>query len=228
MRQLIYSVEDEINIQNVIRIALENANFEVGCFLDADAMFSHLEARVPDLLLIDIMLPGLNGLEIIKQLKSNPAQKHIPIMVISAKGNELDKVIGLDVGADDYLAKPFGILELVSRVKALLRRNDKQTLRSNIMPGPLELLPKERQLIYKGKTAVLTEKECSVLELLAANQGETVSREEIIKLIWGYEYVGESRTIDVHIRKIRQKLNQIGLHPDPIQTIRGVGYKICL
>ncbi|MFA5466241.1 MAG: response regulator transcription factor [Candidatus Izemoplasmatales bacterium] len=228
MRPLIYSIEDETNIQNVIKIALENANYDVGCFLEAAEMFEQLKKQVPDLFLVDIMLPGINGLEIIKHLKNNTQYKEIPIMVISAKGSEIDKVIGLDLGADDYLAKPFGILELISRVKALLRRRGNEQASAVKSIGEIEFRPKERQIVLKGQKALLTEKEYLILELLASNQGKTVSREEIIESIWGYDFIGESRTIDVHIKKIREKLTQIGQYPDPIQTIRGIGYKINL
>jgi two-component system alkaline phosphatase synthesis response regulator PhoP len=187
-----------------------------------------MNSRVPNLLLVDIMLPGISGLEIIKKTKATSSWKNIPIIVISAKGSEIDKVVGLDIGADDYLAKPFGVLELISRVKALLRRSTKTNRDTTQFIGEIELVPEERKIVFKNKSVKFTEKEYLLLELLLTNAGRTVSRDEMIKTIWGYDFLGESRTIDVHIKGIRSKLILIDYFSDPIQTIRGTGYKFNL
>jgi two-component system alkaline phosphatase synthesis response regulator PhoP len=228
MRPLVFSVEDDLNIQNVIRIALENSQIDVLAFTSANQMLAKLEETLPDVLLLDIMLPGMDGLQLIKKLKKNDKYKNIPIMVISAKTTEIDKVIGIDLGADDYMAKPFGVLEMVSRVKALLRRN-KNTGENEVLEiNGLVLDKKEHQVLYKEKTVDLTNKQFDLLEYLMQRHKRLISREELLNNIWGYDFVGETRTIDVHIKEIRNKLKLAGIEQPTIETVRGIGYKFIL
>ncbi|MGI6392665.1 MAG: winged helix-turn-helix domain-containing protein [Candidatus Izemoplasmatales bacterium] len=228
MRPLVFSVEDDLNIQNVIRIALENSQIDVLAFTSANQMLAKLEETLPDVLLLDIILPGMDGLQLIKKLKKNDKYKNIPIMVISAKTTEIDKVIGIDLGADDYMAKPFGVLEMVSRVKALLRRN-KNTGENEVLEiNGLVLDKKEHQVLYKEKTVDLTNKQFDLLEYLMQRHKRLISREELLNNIWGYDFVGETRTIDVHIKEIRNKLKLAGIEQPTIETVRGIGYKFIL
>jgi len=228
MKPLVYSVEDDLNIQNVIKIALENAQFEIVNFETAKEMFQKLEAQSPEIFLLDIMLPDMNGLEIIKKLKSNPKHKRIPIMVISAKTSEVDRVIGIDLGADDYMIKPFGVLELVSRVKALLRRNEDFNQAKFLEIKGLVLDPHNYSLKYNNQNLVLTKKQIDLVKYFMENHQKTRTRDDIINKVWGYEFLGESRTLDVHVKEIRRKLKEAGIEEPTIETIRGVGYKFIL
>lgn len=223
---LIFSVEDDLNIQNVIRIALANSGFSIETFPEAKSMFDRLHSVVPNALLLDIMLPDMDGIAIIRMLKSHPEWEKIPILVISAKSSELDKVMGLDTGADDYLVKPFGVLELISRVKALLRRSEPVSADSDVLSGGgIALDVREHTCKTKGGNISLTGKEFSLLKELMINPNRMITREEIMKAVWGYEFIGESRTLDVHLKELRAKLAAAGLADDPIETIRGVGFK---
>ena len=228
MKPMIFSVEDDLNIQNVIQIALQNSNFDIHLFDNAKLLFNALEQATPDLILLDIMLPDTSGLEILKKIKQTPKYYKIPVMIISAKISEIDRVIGLDAGADDYLVKPFGVLELVSRVKALLRRTQAQPSSSIITIGDLTLDTKKYECAYKGKSIVFTKKQFDLLRLLMENHQTIVSRNDILNIIWGYEYIGETRTVDVHIKEIRRKLKNAGVEVQSIETIRGIGYKFVL
>ena len=191
-------------------------------------MLEKLAIAIPQLILLDIMLPGIDGIDIITRIKRVKSFKDILIMIISAKTSELDKVIGLDVGADDYLAKPFGVLELVSRVKALLRRNtfvkDEKILDSH----GYRLHLKSHTINYKTEKATLTKKQFELLKYLMIHEGSIISREELLNHIWGYEFVGESRTLDVHMKEVRKKLYVISNEKNQIETIRGIGYKLSL
>ncbi|MGD9910710.1 MAG: response regulator transcription factor [Candidatus Izemoplasmatales bacterium] len=224
----IFSVEDDLNIQNVIKIALTNSGYDVSLFSDAFSLFKALESQIPHLVLLDIMLPDMDGLSIIKRMKANPKWASIPIMMVSAKGTEIDKVIGLDLGADDYLAKPFGVLELVSRTKALLRRNKQASSDDTITIGELVLNPSEYVCSYQGNEITFTSKEFQLLKLLMQNHHKIVLREEILNIVWGYDFIGETRTLDVHIKEVRMKLAAAGIEETCIQTVRGVGYKFVL
>jgi len=225
---LIYSVEDDSNIQNVIQIALTNSGYEVELFQEAKGLFQALERKVPGLLLLDIMLPDMDGLAIIKRIKANPKFSKIPIMMVSAKGTEIDKVIGLDLGADDYLSKPFGVLELVSRVKAIFRRSQEESSDEIIEIKGLRLDPKQYTCQYNGVSIAFTSKEFQLLKLLMQNHQKIVTRDDFLNIVWGYDFFGETRTLDVHIKEVRMKLSLAGLKESPIQTIRGVGYKFVL
>lgn len=228
MKTLIFSVEDDLNIQNVIQIALKNSNYEVRSYTDAESLFEGLKTETPNIFLLDIMLPGIDGLQILNKLKSNPKTHKIPVMIISAKISEIDKVIGLDSGADDYLVKPFGVLELVSRVKALLRRFKQEDSNSTIIISNLELNTKKYQCFYKQTPILFTKKQFDLFKLLMENHNDIVARDDILNLVWGYEYVGETRTLDVHIKEIRRKLKAAGIEQQVIKTIRGIGYKLVL
>ncbi len=227
-KPLIYSVEDDLNIQNVFKIALQNSNLDVRIFDSAKSLYQELKVKKPDLFLLDIMLPDIDGLEIIKTIKKNEELKRIPIMIVSAKISEIDKVIGLDTGADDYLIKPFGVLELISRINALLRRAHNYDDRDMLTIEELTLDIKNHQCKYKENEIMLTKKQFELLEFLIRNHGTVVNREQLLHLIWGYSFIGETRTLDVHIKDLRKKLKDAGVEHQAIETIRGVGYKFIL
>lgn len=228
MRPLIFSVEDDINIQNVIKIAMQNSQLDIECFDNAKDLFKKLEEKVPDLFLLDIMLPDMNGLDIIRKIKKFERFRQIPIMIISAKTSEIDRVIGIDLGADDYMIKPFGILELIARVKALLRRNGKSIEENTLEINGLLLNKTEHSVNYKNNQIIFTKKQFDLLEYFMQRNTKLLSREELINNVWGYDFIGESRTLDVHIKEIRRKLKLAGINGDTIKNIRGVGYKFVL
>lgn len=174
------------------------------------------------------MLPDLDGIEILKKLKVSPTFKSIPVMIISAKTSEIDKVIGLDTGADDYMQKPFGVLELISRVKSLLRRYHNQSEPETIELGDLKLDITEHHLLYQNEIIALTVKEFQLIKLLMQSPNKTLTREEIFSQVWGYDFLGETRTLDVHVKELRLKLAKANANPEIIQTIRGVGYKFVI
>jgi two-component system alkaline phosphatase synthesis response regulator PhoP len=225
MKSIIYTVEDDPNIQHVIHIALTNSGYDVEGFGDAKSMFAALETKRPNLFLLDIMLPDMDGFAMVQKIKKMPEYAKIPIMIVSAKMTELDKVLGLDYGADDYLTKPFGVLELISRVKALIRRSEGPEIDPVICLRELTLDSVERTCRFQNAKVALTQKEFGLLKILMLNPNKTVSREDIMNSVWGYGFIGESRTLDVHIKEVRQKLNVAGLTGEVIETIRGVGYK---
>ncbi|HPJ24056.1 MAG TPA: response regulator transcription factor [Bacillota bacterium] len=228
MKPLIYSVEDDINIQNVIQIALNNSNFDIKTFSNAQDLFVALNKQTPDLFLLDIMLPDVNGIEILKKIRENPKHALIPVMIISAKISEIDRVIGLDSGADDYMIKPFGVLELVSRVKALLRRTKSQEINESFSIGDLVINQNKHICQYQGKEITLTRKQFELLFLLMQKHNEILSRDDILNSVWGYEYIGETRTLDVHVKEIRKRLREAGISETAIETIRGIGYRFVL
>jgi two-component system alkaline phosphatase synthesis response regulator PhoP len=228
MKPLIFSVEDDLNIQNVIRIALENSQLDIVAFNNAGEMLKKLDDTLPDVLLLDIMLPGMDGLQLIKKLKSNDKYKNIPIMVISAKTSEIDKVIGIDLGADDYLAKPFGVLELVSRVKALLRRSKVSEESTLLEISGLSLDKSNHKVKYEDKEIEFTNKQFALLEYMMIKHQRLITRDDLLNKIWGYDFVGETRTLDVHIKEIRRKLKLSGIEAPTIETVRGIGYKFVL
>jgi two-component system alkaline phosphatase synthesis response regulator PhoP len=225
MQPIIYSVEDDSNIQHVIQIALTNSGFSVESFSDSKALFEALRIKTPHALLLDVMLPDMDGFSIVKQLKSTSEYARIPIMIVSAKTTEIDKVIGLDLGADDYLVKPFGVLELISRVKALLRRGEEPAENQLVSGRGITLDPQERTVFFLNVKVALTLKEFGLLKILMVNPDKTVLREDIMNAVWGYGFIGETRTLDVHMKELRQKLIVAGLTDEVIETVRGVGYK---
>lgn len=220
---LIYIVEDDQNIREIESFALKNSGYTIMDFECAKDFYHQLAEKVPDCILLDIMLPDEDGLEILKKIRSIPDTRKIPIMMITAKTTELDKVKGLDLGADDYITKPFGIMELISRVKALLRRSMNMEDEKFLSAGDI-FLDGEKHMVYvKDEPVDLTFKEYELLKLLIQNQGIVMSRDVIMERIWGIDFEGESRTLDVHIKTLRQKLKNTGTL---IKTVRNVGYMI--
>lgn len=217
---LIYVVEDDKNIQEIEQIALKNSGYQVVNFDTAGDFFDALKTQTPDLLLLDIMLPDMDGLQVLEQVRGQAALRSLPIIMVTAKTTELDKVRGLDMGADDYLSKPFGIMELISRVKALLRRSGGKK-EKNITIGQVCLDEEKHKVTVGGQACELTYKEYELLKLLMANVGAVTSRESILEQVWGTDFEGESRTLDMHIKTLRQKLGASG---GMIKTVRNVGY----
>lgn len=217
---LIYVVEDDKNIQEIEQIALKNSGYQVVTFDTAGDFFDALKTQTPDLLLLDIMLPDMDGLQVLEQVRGQAALRSLPTIMVTAKTTELDKVRGLDMGADDYLSKPFGIMELISRVKALLRRSGGKK-EKNITIGQVCLDEEKHKVTVGGQACELTYKEYELLKLLMANVGAVTSRESILEQVWGTDFEGESRTLDMHIKTLRQKLGASG---GMIKTVRNVGY----
>lgn len=220
----IYIVEDDINIREIERYALQNSGYDVEEFESGSELFARIGKKLPSLILLDIMLPDEDGLDILKKLRSSKKTANIPIILVTAKTSELDKVKGLDQGADDYITKPFGIMELISRVKALLRRTKKEEHEdSQIQYGDI-LLDNDKHAVFIGETPCeLTFKEFELLKYLMLNKGIVLSRDKLMDQVWGFEYEGESRTVDMHIKTLRQKLGASG---SCIKTVRNVGYMV--
>lgn len=218
---LIYILEDDRNIREIEEIALKNAEYEVVSFETAAEFGKRLKERVPDLLLLDLMLPDADGLRLVTQLRQNVMTRSLPVIMVTAKTTEIDKVRGLDSGADDYLTKPFSVMELISRVKALLRRSMKGLKERVITIGEVSLDVERRKVTVAGERCELTYKEYELLKLLMNNAGIVTPREEILSKVWETDFEGESRTIDMHIKTLRQKL---GSSANRIKTVRNVGY----
>jgi len=219
---LIYIVEDDPSIREIETIALKNSNYQVTAFERASSFFARIGEVLPDLVLLDIMLPDENGYEIIRRLRKNPVTQKIPVIMVTAKATELDLVRGLDSGADDYIKKPFSVMELLSRVKALLRRTAESS--SRILTAGDIRLDQDRYTVTAGEKPVeLTFKEFELLRYLMSNPQVVLSREAIMRSVWGTDYEGESRTVDMHIKTLRQKLGESGKN---IGTVRNVGYVI--
>lgn len=219
---MIYYVEDESNIRDLVVYTLKASGFEAQGFEDSRDFWSAMKAKKPELIILDVMLPGEDGLTILKRLRSSPVTADIPVVMATAKGSEYDKVIGLDGGADDYLAKPFGMMEMVSRIKAVLRRTTPKQAKV-ISYGGITL-DEGKHTVTVNKTPVsLTLKEYEILKLLIDNPGHVFTREILLSDIWGIDFIGETRTVDVHIGTLRTKLAEAG---NLIETVRGVGYKM--
>ena len=218
---LIYILEDDRNIREIEEIALKNADYEVVSFETAAEFGKRLKERVPDLLLLDLLLPDADGLRLVTQLRQNVMTMSLPVIMVTAKTTEIDKVRGLDSGADDYLTKPFSVMELISRVKALLRRSMKGLKERVITIGEISLDVERRKVTVAGERCELTYKEYELLKLLMNNAGIVTPREEILSKVWETDFEGESRTIDMHIKTLRQKL---GSSANRIKTVRNVGY----
>ncbi|MDD6490324.1 MAG: response regulator transcription factor [Clostridia bacterium] len=220
---LIYIAEDDENIREIECYALKNSGYETEGFCDGAELMDALSQNIPDLVILDIMMPGEDGLSILKKIRNSDNLKNIPVMMITAKTTEMDKVKGLDTGADDYITKPFGVMEFVSRVRALLRRTSRQESENTLEYKNIKIDDKKHRVTVDNAECVLTFKEYELLKLLLSNQGIVLSREKIMNKVWGFEYEGESRTVDMHIKTLRQKLGDSG---SEIKTIRNVGYKI--
>lgn len=220
---MIFCVEDDTGIRDLMIYALNSSGFEAEGFADGEALFAALASKTPELIMLDIMLPGEDGISILKKLRSSSMTADIPVIMATAKGTEYDKVIGLDLGADDYLAKPFGMMEMVSRVRAVLRRSAPRPAERLLRVGELEMNLGEHTVTAGGRRVQLTLKEFELLHKFMANPGRAFTREQLLTTVWGEEFVGETRTVDVHIGTLRTKLGDCGGY---IETVRGVGYRM--
>lgn len=220
---MIYLLEDDAGIRELISYTLSGAGLETAGFERPSAFRTAMAQKMPDLVILDIMLPEEDGLHILRSLRANAATARLPVMMLTAKSSEYDKVIGLDGGADDYLTKPFGMMELLARVRALLRRTGEVQTEQPLRLGGIALDPSTFQVRVDGADVSLTRKEFELLRLFLSRPGQVFSRDMLLSRIWGYDYDGESRTVDVHIRSLRQKLGAAG---EGIETVRGVGYRM--
>ncbi len=219
---MIYCVEDDKTIRELEIYTLEQTGFTARGFADGMEMFDALESEMPDLIVLDIMLPEPDGIEILKRLRANAEYKNIPVIMATAKGTEMDKITGLNLGADDYLVKPFGVMEMVARINAVLRRSVKNE-ETSMTVGSITLHEAEHTVIVAGEQASLTHKEFEILRLFMKNKNIVFSREKLMNEVWGSDYMGESRTVDMHIKTLRQKLGVAG---GQIKTVIGVGYRL--
>ncbi len=220
---MIYCVEDDEAIRELTLYALRASGFTAEGFSDGNALFRELESGRPELILLDIMLPGMDGVEILKKIRENPETRQIPVIMATAKGTEFDKVSCLDQGADDYLTKPFGMMEMISRVRAVLRRTGKSDFTPALRAGEIEINQQAHTVVCCGKRIELTLKEYELLNLFLQYPGMVFSREKLLERVWGTDFYGETRTVDVHIGTLRTKLGSCGNY---IQTVRGVGYRL--
>ncbi len=218
MKKCIFAVDDEENIRELYGVALNSAGFDCRCFVDGDSLFAALETKKPALIILDIMLDGYDGYTILQKLKESPATRNIPVIMVSAKGEELSTVKGLDMGADDYIAKPFGVLELIARINANLRRTDDRTA---LAYSDISIDENKHTVTVANETLTLTLKEYELLKLLVTNAPNIVSRDIIINTVWGEDYFGETRTLDIHIASVRKAISD---SKAAINTVRGVGY----
>ena len=220
---MIYVVEDDDSIRDIEMYTLNSTGFEVRGFSDGTAFFAALEEQIPDLVILDVMLPGDDGVTILKKLKESNSAKNLPVIMATAKGMEYDKILGLDSGADDYLVKPFGMMEMVARVKAVLRRSAPKNDSRILSFGGFQMNIDEHTVHVDGERVDLTLKEFDMLRLFMTRPGMVFTRDQLLSDVWGIDYDGETRTIDVHIRSLRQKLGDAG---NMIKTVRGVGYRL--
>lgn len=222
---MIYCVEDDGNIRELVVYTLKSTGFDAEGFEDGKKFFQGIEKNLPELVLLDIMLPGEDGISILKRLKAAPDTRDIPVIMVTAKGAEYDKVKGLDLGADDYVTKPFGMMELVSRIKAVLRRSGalRQETSDLLRVGEIEIDVKKHEVKVEGEVVRLTLKEYELLKRLMSHPDMVMTRDSLLEDIWGYDFDGETRTVDVHVRTLRQKLGRSG---EKIETVRGVGYRM--
>lgn len=221
--KMIYCVEDDAGIRDMMVYALNAAGFEAHGFENGKMFFEEIKKRIPRLIMLDIMLPDEDGLTILKKIRENLSTSSVPVIMATAKGTEYDKVIGLDLGADDYLTKPFGMMEMISRVKAVLRRSEPKVSSKLLKIGNIELDTEKRNVTVEGADVQLTLKEYELLYLFMKNPDCVFKREQLLSEVWGTDFIGETRTIDVHIGTLRNKLGKYGEY---IRTIRGVGYRL--
>lgn len=222
--QKIYCVEDDESIRELIIYALKSGGYEAKGFESSKEFYAELGNSVPDLVLLDVMLPGEDGFSILKKLRESADTKDTPVIMLTAKSSEFDKVKGLDLGSDDYITKPFGVLELLSRIRAVLRRTGTVKADDCITYSGITLDESKREVMVNGHECILTFKEFELLNYLMHNCTIVLSREKILSKVWGYDFEGESRTVDMHIKTLRQKLSEVGAE-DVIKTVRSVGYK---
>ena len=220
---MIYCLEDERNIRELIVYTLESSGFHAAGFSNSTDFFAAVTNEKPELILLDIMLPKESGLTVLQKLKDSMVTKDIPVIMVTARGSEFDKVTGLNMGADDYIAKPFGMMEFIARVRAVLRRGGIKESGNVLEYKSLVIHPEKHEVLADGTAVTLTLKEFELLKYLIENRDIVVTRNQILGHVWGYDFDGETRTVDVHIRTLRQKLGECGRY---IETVRGVGYRI--
>ncbi len=220
---MIFCVEDDDAIRELMIYTLQSAGFEARGFTGGDTFFEALQEEKPELVMLDIMLPGEDGIAILKRLRARAETSDIPVIMATAKGTEYDRVIGLDLGADDYLSKPFGMMEMTARIRAVLRRSDRGKTPALLRMGELELNAETYTVSVKGERVQLTLKEYKLLHTFMENPGRVYTRDQLLEMVWGADYIGETRTVDVHIGTLRMKLGECG---DYIETVRGVGYRL--
>ena len=221
MAETIVIIEDDESIREMLRYYFHSVGYEVACFESGEEYFEKGGGRKPALFILDIMLPGMDGLEILRRIRTDARLEETPVLMLTARTSEMDKVKGLETGADDYVVKPFGIMELQARVKALLRRTGCPRAESVLPCGDLEIDPAAREVRKNGQLVELTYKEFELLRLLCAHRGMVLTRDNILQAVWDYDFAGETRTVDMHVKTLRQKLGE-----GYIQTVRGVGYKM--
>lgn len=221
MAETIVIIEDDESIREMLRYYFHSVGYEVACFESGEEYFEKGGEHKPSLFILDIMLPGMDGLEILRRIRTDARLEDTPVLMLTARTSEMDKVKGLETGADDYVVKPFGIMELQARVKALLRRAGRPRAESVLTCGDLEIDPAAREVRKNGQPVELTYKEFELLRLLCAHRGMVLTRDDILQAVWDYDFAGETRTVDMHIKTLRQKLGE-----GYIQTVRGVGYKM--
>ncbi|GAA0176976.1 response regulator transcription factor [Clostridium sediminicola] len=221
-------VDDELNIQELIKFNLINQGYEVIVAGDGIEALKLVKAEKPDLILLDLMLPGIDGYDVCSQIRKNNSISSIPIIMLTAKGEEFDKIHGLELGADDYITKPFSVKELLARVKAVLRRTKTQEFDDIYVLGNLYINFEKHEIMKNNKKIELTHKEFELLSEFIKNKGRVLTRDYLLEKIWGYEYIGETRTVDVHIRHLRKKIEEDDKKPKFIETIRGIGYRFNL
>lgn len=224
----IFMLDDEVNILQLVKYNLEDDGYQVYTFKESNDFFSELNRSIPDLIILDIMMPGLDGYDIMKLLKADKKYRHIPVIYLSAKGEEIDRVFGIEVGADDYLVKPFSVRELLVRVKAMLRREDRFGSKSDELLTASDIMIdlSGRKVRKSGETVELTNKEFELLRELMQNQGIVLSRSKLVENIWGHDFEGDERTVDFHIKSLRHKLGDDPIRPSYIETVRGIGYRL--
>ena len=220
---MIYLLEDDDSVRKLVSYTLDRSGFAVREFDRPSVFWTAMEEETPDLLLLDIMLPEEDGLRILEKLRAAPRWKELPVIMMTARNSEYDRVVGLDAGADDYLSKPFGMMEMVARVRAILRRTDRGTGSAEYRLDRLTVSPVRHQVLLPEGEVELTNKEFSLLCLLLENPGKVLTRDVIMDRVWGRDFDGENRTVDVHIRSLRSKLGEEGRH---IRTVRGLGYRL--
>jgi DNA-binding response OmpR family regulator len=221
--ELVMVIEDEKEIRDLVRYNLEKAGYRVAAAADGEEGLKQLFASRPDALVLDLMLPGINGLEIVREVRGEPLTHDLPVLILTARSAEMDKLLGFEQGADDYLTKPFSPRELVARVKALLRRTKPTGTARALEAGPLRVDLEAHVATCAGEKLDLTPREFDLLAFLTRNPGRALTRDELLRKVWGYDYVGETRTVDVHVRRLRAKL---GEHHAMIETVLGAGYKL--
>lgn len=217
-------VDDEVHILELLKYNLEKEGYEVATATDGVACLASVREHPPDLIILDIMLPGLDGLEVCRRLRAQTETAAIPLIFLSARGEEMDRVLGLEIGGDDYVTKPFSPRELLARVKARLRRQEKEA-EEVLVAGPIVLKPREHEVLVNGERRDLTPKEFELLRHLILNAGKVLRRDYLLDRVWGYDYYADTRTVDVHIRYLRQKIEPDPSNPTYIETVRGVGYR---